>query len=51
MSQPSIDQTKKEENELVNKSERMAILQADKARVALKWQRKRETIQRFARMK
>ncbi|HUS76145.1 MAG TPA: hypothetical protein VMY43_09080 [Methanothrix sp.] len=51
MDQPSIDQTKKKENELVNKSGRMAILEEDKAREARRWQRKRETIKRFAGMK
>jgi len=53
MDQPSIDQqiidqTEKKKNELANKSGRMAILQEDKAREARRWQRKRETIKRFA---
>ena len=51
MDQPSVDQTKKKENEFVNKSGRMAILEEDKAREARRWQRKRETIKRFAGMK
>ncbi|MCX6676603.1 MAG: hypothetical protein NTU95_01485 [Methanothrix sp.] len=46
--QPSIDQTEKKKNDLVNKSGRMAILEEDKAREARRWQRKRETIKRFA---
>jgi hypothetical protein len=46
--QPTIDQTKKKKNELANKSGRMAILEEDKAREARRWQRKRETIKRFA---
>jgi hypothetical protein len=48
MDQPSIDQTEKKKSELVNKSGRMAILEEDKAREARRWQRKRETIKRFA---
>jgi hypothetical protein len=47
MDQPSVDETEKK-NELVNKSGRMAILEEDKAREARRWQRKRETIKRFA---
>ena len=46
--QPIIDQTEKKKNESVNKSGRMAILEEDKAREARRWQRKRETIKRFA---
>jgi len=46
--QPSADQTEKKKNESVNKSGRMAILEEDKAREARRWQRKRETIKRFA---
>ena len=51
MDQPSIDQPEKEKDELVNKSWRIAILQEDKAREARRWQRKRETIKRFAGMR
>ena len=46
--QPIIDQTEKKKNESVNKSGRMPILEEDKAREARRWQRKRETIKRFA---
>jgi hypothetical protein len=46
--QPIIDQAEKKKNESVNKSGRMAILEEDKAREARRWQRKRETIKRFA---
>ncbi|MHB8119326.1 MAG: hypothetical protein ACYDHX_11450 [Methanothrix sp.] len=46
--QSIIDQTEKKKNESVNKSGRMAILEEDKAREARRWQRKRETIKRFA---
>lgn len=46
--QSNIDQTEKKKNESVNKSGRMAILEEDKAREARRWQRKRETIKRFA---
>jgi hypothetical protein len=46
--EPIIDQTEKKKNESANKSGRMAILEEDKAREARRWQRKRETIKRFA---
>jgi hypothetical protein len=46
--QPIIDQATKKKRELANKSGRMAILEEDKAREARRWQRKRETIKRFA---
>jgi hypothetical protein len=46
--QPITDQAKKKKSELANKSGRMAILEEDKAREARRWQRKRETIKRFA---
>ena len=48
MDQPKTDQPEKKEKELTEKSGRMAILKEDKAREARRWQRKRETIKRFA---
>jgi hypothetical protein len=48
MDQSSTEEPKKKKEELDNKSGRMAILQEDKAREARRWQRKRETIKRFA---
>jgi hypothetical protein len=48
MDQESTDQIGKKKNDLANKSGRMAILEEDKAREARRWQRKRETIKRFA---
>jgi len=48
MDQPNTDKPEKEKNELADKSGRMDILKEDKAREARRWQRKRETIKRFA---
>jgi flagellar motility protein MotE (MotC chaperone) len=48
MDQTGTDQSEKKKNDLANKSGRMAILEEDKAREARRWQRKRETIKRFA---
>lgn len=46
-----IDKDEKEKKELADESGRLAELKADKAREARRWQRKRETIKRFAGMK
>jgi len=47
----SIDKDETEKKELADESGRLAELKADKAREARRWQRKRETIKRFAGMK
>jgi hypothetical protein len=46
--QPSMDQPKKSKNELGTRSGRIVVEQEDKAREARRWQRKRETIKRYA---
>ena len=48
MDKPNADQSDKEKNELADKSGRIDILKEEKAREARRWQRKRETIKRFA---
>jgi hypothetical protein len=47
----SMDKDETEKKELAAESGRLAELKADKAREARRWQRKRETIKRFAGMK
>jgi hypothetical protein len=48
MDKPNVDKSEKETNELADKSGRIDILKEEKAREARRWQRKRETIKRFA---
>jgi hypothetical protein len=48
MDQPNTDQLDEKKNKSADKSGRMAVLDEDKAREARRWQRKRETIKRFA---
>jgi hypothetical protein len=51
MDQKGVDQPEKEKSELAKNSGRLAELKEDKAREARRWQRKRETIKRFAKTK